>query len=364
MKLLIIVGCLLLNISCLRLKNANEIIVKEIRPTVCKVDSILKINPSVILPVRMIIVDTFLVVYQNRKDSIFGIFSLPYCNHIASRGTIGNGPGEFNMVSLNEFKGIRDSSKREGFSLLSRGNKLQFFHISSIISGDLKPYKTVSLPPGLSRLRAADLRNDSVMLAAPYGGDSNLYYYDLKAIKAHGYLPYPNVYPQLDRNQLRELYGSYITIKPDNSSLAMTYSNEGIIQIIDIASKKTITLRYHGFPTLERNISLSGPSEDVHIHSGYEKIFSWCITSTNNYIYVQVYNQAYNKVFKEGGVNDSFIPEIHIYQWSGKQIARLLPEKLYSEYIIDDNDRYLYTLDINTEGEICRYDLSSYLINQ
>ena len=60
-----------------------------------------EVPPVLLKPSRLIIIDTLLLVYQGRPDTIFSLFKLPECSFITSFGIKGRGPDEFSLVFPN-----------------------------------------------------------------------------------------------------------------------------------------------------------------------------------------------------------------------------------------------------------------------
>jgi hypothetical protein len=306
---------------------------------------------------RMIIIDSLLIVYQDLKDSLFSVFRLPDCSIVSRYGSKGKGPFEFSQVGINVFCPTTDSIGNPGFSIINRGNKLQFHSISDFLQSNLKPYKIDTLPPGLSMMRAGEVLADSVLFGAPYGGEANIYKFNLNTGESKVFMPYFKIYPNLDKNEMRTVYGCYLTSNPDNTMLALTYRNAGKVEFFDLNKNNYFCLSFSDFPPLEKNLNLSVASEE-YIHTGSERVFSFGIESTKKYIYILVFNTVYKKLVVNKELNAALIPEILVVKWDGTPVGRILLSSYFSLFAVDELDHYIYTVDFNCENKITRYNIS------
>jgi WD40 repeat protein len=319
----------------------------------------IKVPPILLKPSNMCIVDSFLIVSQSRKDSLFTLFKLPDCEHILSFGMSGRGPNEFNLsmeyVTLGAVSG--------NSSMFAVGNMLtniQYYRINDIIKRDIIPYKVAGLPSELSRFRAITYLGDSVIFGAPYGGNIHICKYNTVTMKLESFRDYPEVFPFDDPEIIREPFGYTMAAKPDNTKIVLGYYFKGTIEIYDLQNGKSLTLSYKGFPSLKENTGLNSTSKFMK-HNPEELIFCRNIAATNKYIYVDVLNDHYSKIFNENGPKRSFISEIHVFDWSGNPIAKFRFVNFYRFFDIDKMDKYLYAIDDSIENVIKRYDLSEIL---
>ena len=87
-------------------------------------------------------------------------------------------------------------------------------------------------------------------------------------------------------------------------------------------------------------------------------IFCWRVQATNKYIYARIYNDKYKNIVDGDGPLRSFIPETHIFDWSGNPVAAIKLNNFYDNFAVDLNDEYIYTVDSYTPNIIKRYDLN------
>lgn len=312
-------------------------------------DVLLKIN-------RLHVIDSFLVIYQKRKDILFSVFDLHSLKHLYSFGSKGNGPNEFNLAFSSTFKPVY--GKGSVFAMGNKMNNVQYYKIKELLNNITTPYKIAKLPPKLNGFRAMAYIGDSIIYGSPYAGENiDLFRFNVDDKVLNNYVEYPKDYPLIDSETKREVYGCYMTAKPDNTKFARTYSNMGKIEIFDIDNKSSFVISYEGFPSLKDNLQLNKSSKNVE-HRGDQRVFSWAITSNDKYIYVKVFNDRYDKIADSEGYNESFVPEVHVFDWDGNPITKLKLENYFNYYDVDNEGKYLYTSSVFEEDIIRRYDLS------
>ncbi len=353
-----IFGC---NSSSKHLKNVDYVL--DDFPKKINLESEeLKIS-SVLLKIdELLVIDSLVVVYQNRKDTIFSIFQLPDLKHIHSFGSKGNGPNEFNLSFSATFGPVYGTANST-FAIGNKMTKVHYYRINDLLNKEQTPYKIASLPPKLNGFRAISYIGDTLIYGAPYGKTNiDIFKYTISDKKLDSYLEYPDDYPLISGEIKRGVYGCYMAAKPDRTKFARSYANMGIIEIYDISkdNHSPFVISYKDFPSLKENLHLDSSTKFPN-HRQEQKIFSWGIRANDKYIYTLVYNDRYDKVVGEEGPLESFIPEIHIFDWSGNPIAKCTPDHNFIMYDIDSEGRYLYTSSLFDENIIRRYDLSKVL---
>jgi hypothetical protein len=360
MRYLILLICILCLFACARTIPDNRNIIIEQLPNIKNLTSErLTIPPILLRPVKTCIVDSFLIVAQSRPDSIYSIFQLPDCKYLMSFGIKGRGPNEF-LNSSHGFTLAPVYSDQGSFAVDNMRNNIQYYRINDIMQNYMTPYKIEELPSTMDGFQTIGYFYDTIIIAAPWRLKMLLLKYHSINKKIDLFKGYPNVYSFDDLMSLRNQYTGCITVKQDNSKFALAYGTKGIIEIYSINDTIPITISYKGFPSLEENLGLRKDSK-FSTFSKDEMIFCWGISSTNRYIYAKIYNDKYFNISDGKGLLRSYIAEIHVFDWSGKLVTRLKPDNFYTEFVVDKNDKYLYTIDENVENIVSRVDLQKTL---
>ncbi len=351
---------LILSCSCsAKHVNEDEIIIEKF-PKEANLSGDILIIPSILLsPSNMCIIDSFLIVSQNRPDSIFNIFRLPDCKHLKSFGNEGRGPEEFNLTFSFVTLGPVSSTK-SSFAVGNERTNIQYYRISELIKNNYKPYKTDKLPPELNRFRAVTYLGDSLIFGASYRGGMHLFKFNSVKEELKTFRNYPDTFPLKDPEMMREPYACFLASKPDNSSFAAGYYHTGRLEIYNVIKGETIIVTYKGSPSIIENWGLKSDSEYLSFNPESMR-FCERIVATNKYIYMSFANDKHSKIYNEKGKERTFIREIHVFDWDGNPIAKLRLDKFYSYFSIDNSDKYLYAIDEMKENKITRYDLGKNL---
>ncbi|MCU0413399.1 MAG: TolB-like 6-bladed beta-propeller domain-containing protein [Ignavibacteriaceae bacterium] len=354
-------GILIFVIGCTKATRLNENgVIIDTFPKEAFLEAIeLKTPPILFKPSNMCIVDSFLVVTQSRRDTIFTIFKLPNCEYLLSFGNQGKGPNEFNLsmefVTLGTVYG-----EYRSFAVGNLLTKIQYYKINDILNRVFKPYRIERLPPKLNRFRAITYISDSLIFGAPYRGDMHLFEYNARTKVLKSFRDYPEKFPLRDPEFMREPFACFMATKPDNSKFVVAYYYKGIIEIYDLKNDKQIIISYRGFPSLRENTGLNRTSKYLEFRPESLR-FCERIFATNKYIYACIANEKYSTIYDADGLNRTFIREIHVFDWSGNPIIKYKLDKFYNYYVIDKIDNYLYTIDDSVENIIMRYDLRKLL---
>lgn len=78
------------------------------------------------------------------------------------------------------------------------------------------------------------------------------------------------------------------------------------------------------------------------------------IKSSNRYIYALYIGKTSREI--SVGLED-FSNEIHVWNWSGKPVAKILLDRKIFSFDVDANDRYLICASLNSLDELYKYYL-------
>lgn len=315
------------------------------------------IDIDILKPKRMIVVDSFLIICEGRKDSIFTIFKTPNLEHLTSFGNSGRGPDEFIGTWLTT-SFIPAFSNNSQFAVANHNTNVNYYSIPDLLNFNITPRYVSKPPPAIQSFQALACFSDSIIIGAPFGGlggSTFLFKYDNRTNNLSLFKEYPIDFPNLSNDDRSNLFSCFLTVKRDNTKFALVYSNFGKIEIYTPPSNKPITIEYKNFPDIFENmvgfnINSARLSRNTHV-------FSWQIKSTNKYIYVQVFGCEYDKISTGAGLRRSEIFEIHVFDWAGNPVALLKPDRFYDAYAIDSEDNYLFTVNPDSANVIMRYTL-------
>jgi hypothetical protein len=355
-KYLLFFIAFLINYSCKHPMMEGEIEIGEINKVVYLKASEIYIPPVLLRPSSLCLIDSFMIVSQSRQDTLFSIFGLPECKLLKCFGIKGRGPNEFDLSFQNVTLGSVHSMVST-FAVGNHMNDIQYYKIDDILNNNFIPYKIEKLPPKLNGFQSIGYINDTIIIGAPYGENMQLFKYSCNRKILSIFKEYPIKFPLMNNDNKRRVFGCYMAIDPDNSRIALSYSNIGCIDICDIRDNRKLTLSFKEFPSLTANLGIDKNSKEWKPNLEQLLIFSWDIEASERYIYVKIYNKHYSEISDSKTFKRDFVPELFIFDWSGKPVLRLRLDNFFTHYVPDRYDKYLYAIDDNFEGRIYRYDL-------
>lgn len=240
------------------------------------------------------------------------------------------------------------------------GNGMNYYKLSDILSGKSNSYKNTPVP-GVYRIpRALAFIGDSVIIGAPYQADMHLFLFDYENEIDSVFAEYPIKTDKLSLMDKRQVFGCYMAVKPDNSKLAITYNNQGKLEIYDFHSKKWTVIKYKKFPSLKKNLAMTRSNRPTNSIKD-RKVFSWEIRASDKYIFIKAYNTNYLNMSTGGGAIRTFIPQIHVFTWTGEPVAKLQPDRYYKYFDIDKDGKNIYAIDDYFEDIIIKFSLEGIL---
>jgi hypothetical protein len=320
----------------------------------------IEIPPVLWSPNKMIITDSYLIVAQNKVDTLFSIFSLPDLKLMKSFGLKGIGPNELLIYSLTgSFKPVHSNSAT--FAIYNRMKQVIYYNVDDVIQDqELSPI-IKEIPSELRYLKSIAYFSDTSIIAMPYTrtfSSELLVGFNFTKDSLIHILDFPNDYPNLDYNSKTNLYTHISAVKPSNDRYTLLYMYNGMFEIYSLNDSIPTRISYTNFPTLETNHGITNQS--TILGDSETVLFSNEIHVSDRFIYIMVANSySGGKEFSQPDKRISS-PEIHVFSWDGVPIQCITLDQDYSLFTIDEADHYLYAANRDIENVIYRYKLPNY----
>ena len=291
-------------------------------------------------PAQMILVDTLLLLQNPNRDIITDVLNIKTGEIIASFCKRGRGPGEIiypfppqYLKETNEFL-LHDLN----------GKKEVFYSLDLVLKGEAKNYTKIvkidSVYP-----RRIQLVKDNTFFCGLIGHKNG--YMHCKIDMDGNVVKWINKFPDIDieYNNIvaSNIFPTDISVSPDLSTVVVSYSKWGKIEIYD----------YEGNPI----INYFGPDYkklDIRVGSGNNPVLTsknietyWAAVLNNNNFMIPYSGNKYNGIMLFGEI-------LHL-DFKGNLIARYKLEPAVADIQVDWENRIIYGLNTEMEPIILKY---------
>lgn len=303
------------------------------------------------LPRQMAVVGDRLVVLD-RSAPMAHVFRAQTGEHLGSFGPKGEGPGEFRSATHVQ-RALDDPRDVWIFDRsLLRMTRLRF-------GGDVLPamQEIVNLHQGAGVYLQPVWLSDSTLVVSgiyPRHPEGRLLLTDRAggAVRGIGEAPRHPGGASIPTTVLQHAYEGPLTVRPDRSRFALATRQADRLEIFE--ADGTPVARVVGstgflpvFETRERAEGVSMATGD-DLRVGYVDI-----SSTDRHIYALFSG----KTRGEAGANTFFGREVHVFDWSGELVERLLLDEIAFTMAIAPDGRHLFAVRHDPEPAIARYVL-------
>lgn len=306
-------------------------------------------EPILYSVVGLLLLDSILVTLDLKTDTFFHIFKLPAFESKGGYITRGYGPDE--EIFIEPY--IRRISKNE--FLFKGQNSIRIAEYNTI-SDKLEIVTKINLPPELLDIWNIIKIGDSIISNKPLGWanweNTEFIGYNTKNDEIFDFGGrYPSVGRRIEPQRKDNLLAKICVVKPDGSAIAAVYDKFPILRIyaMDGNIKKEVRLNNgQSFPSalLENNPSEYSLNE---VMQNYRMI-----KSSNNYIYALYIGKKEQEMDK--GLND-LSNEIHIWNWDGEPIERILLDEKIFTFDVDLHDNYIIGSSLLSLDALYKYNL-------
>ena len=289
-------------------------------------------------------------------DQFLSVFNLHTKKQIASLCNKGHGPNEFQGVSVYDF--VIDNNQLKLWLYAFNEQKMLLLNITESINSQTTQYDSIFILDWRKKFISPfnwifNMDNQKVLAKCP----SNVVFYDQDPYSASNYYlfdPFTNdtirsyiIYNRPIVNELSSdplaFLSSSDRIKPDKSKVAMGMRMVSQINILDLESGKLLGFRHRNTPDysfLEK--------DPFNFRVYYHQI---CVD--DDYIYGLYLNNNLTDI----EINLDFATsEIHIFDWEGNFVKRVILDQKMDQIAVDLKNRTLYGYN-TVEEELYAYEV-------
>ena len=333
-KLVFLFVCLFV-LSC---KNTyNDIVEETISSEVLSIDSLIVGNA-----LGMIYVDSFLLIADNRNDSLFYWVSL--IEQSASQvGRVGNGPNDF--LDFDNFYGVNNMY---GFF----SNRSRCLTDISVINN--KPYFTKKVAIDSSHFRVVSTSYDSYIGIGPYSkGLFYMWNHHGDSIKRIGEQPFRDN----DERRIPELaramaYQGNIAVSPDSRYLVHAIYTSPIISFYRLSADNLEQIGYVpiAYPKYKPELGEDSYASAMNRHN---KLGFMDVVATDKHIYALLSNR--NTV--EFGLSAFLGNTIMVYNWDGTLVRKLMCDYDLKCMCVTPDEETMYAIGLVDDYELLKINL-------
>lgn len=324
-----------------------------------------KIPPVNLYPVDMIRRNNTLIIRNINSDTIYRVFTLPNLKYLGWFGKIGKGPKEFLLAPQ-----IRNYNN---FIQLSGVRKISLINLPhGEVANNFEVKEDYPVPGNIHPLNEAFTLNDNRYYGIVFGGRKieidkrkELVFFETETYTTGSLIDFPSSSLHTGLPNTSFTHPKHIAVSPKNDKFAFFYTLYPWVRIFNEKAEILNEVWVDGLPKQIKFKNLASKASDDKVpnlvlgYNYYDKVIS-----TDNYLYALFRN---DKGIKTGPEKFSFgrksisNPELHVFNWDGKPIFRIKLLENTSAFELSLDEKYLYSVALNTPNKIYRYDLKEYV---
>jgi len=300
------------------------------------------------MPVGLLLLDSFLITLDLKADTFFNVFSVPDLKH--QGGFITRGPGPEEEILIYPY-----------MSKVS-GNTFLYNNVTSVKTATFNKKKNaleiitkIELPPEIMDMWYILKLGDSIIgnkMSQNRKNNREFIGYDLKEKTIFDFgCEYPRVEKKIkDPLQNNQNFGKACVLKPDGSAIAVVYDKFPFLRIYTTTGEIKHEVR------LNNGQSFPYALFDENSSDGFDEVmqnYRW-IKSSNHYIYALYIGKKSKEL--PMGLND-FSNEIHVWDWDGEPVKKILLDEIIFTFDVDLDDTCLIASSLNSLNALYKYNL-------
>jgi len=292
----------------------------------------------------MLLLDSVLITVDFKADTFFRIFNVNDFSYIGASIIKGGGPSDELYIA----PCIKKLDANNFLYNALFAQKIKYAHFD-VNTKSVQVYKTLNYPKKVFDFQQVFQTGDAILGISLF---SKKQYYGISATnEILDFGDYPDIGKKIKQADKYHLFFNAAIKKPDDSAFAAVYADFPILQIYDKNKTLSKSLWYENhqkFPFAR--IKKHPTHDDVgEIMLNYRQI-----KATDKYIYA-LYD---GKKIKDVEGKDEFSNEIHLFDWQGTPVAKLLLNRNIFAFDVHQNDEYIIASSLYELEELYKFDFS------
>lgn len=349
MRYLIALGFIIISFSCSKNEKLGIRTFKKFPKEINLLQEEVKTKPVLYFVAGMALMDSILITVDLKSDIFFQVFKLPAYNYLGGFMPKGKGPEE--ELSVDPY--IQHIGSNKILYRSATSIKIAKFNVEK---NKIEVLDKMNLPGELMNLSHIFKLGDCI-----YG--SNL---DMKTEKEFvGYNPktkkifdfgqdYPKVDKTIDVSKRNMVFAKAIAVKPDATLFAAVYDKFPILRIYSKDGILKNEVRFDNNQSFPEALLQSNPSE---LSIGKLMQNYRMIRASNRFIYALYIGKTSGEMkMNERGLDD-FSNEIHVWDWEGNPVMKILLDRKIFTFDVVADDNYLICTSLNSIDKIYKYSI-------
>ncbi len=332
MKKIIYLSFLLFLITC-SVPSDNKPFVFNDFPNTIHLKSEDIVTPPILYYVgQMIATDSLLIIFDMKAKNYITAFKLNNFQYFGS--FLGRGRGPEEETQIDPF--IHPTS--DNSFIYSSFHAIKEIRIN-LQKNILETLKEIRLPSSITGFSHLFVLNDSLY----YGwdiyqeGTQEFIAYNPNSHEASEFGPkYPNIIKEIPKTRMTSIYTKCVTVKPDRLLFASAYDKFKMIRIYNNDGSLYSEIHYGEIMNLPREIVI-GDLNNIDLDKVivyYQRIYS-----TDKYIYALYSGKSMVDIQNSG--KPDICNEIHVWNWEGKPVAKIILDRNVSSFVVSSNNQYI-----------------------
>ena len=299
------------------------------------------------------ITEDYVFVLGIEKHRLIDVFHAKDLKYIGGFGFDGQGPLdlEFDRINASGF----NSSETELFI-----NDMRYFRTiklnglaDDIRKGTVKIEERITVPKRLIPFNNG-FKFENTIYGTISDSPKHLVSLDPQKEDLTHWVDYPNLRPSLPSSTDYHLYWNNKATTNKGDKVAIAYMRFPLIRVYDFNSSTLKEINYKPKNEQVSNVML-GPN---NVGISTRNMFSYyqSIKVSDNRVYA-LYLEGKRDIDSEGNAETETFnePELHVYDWNGKPIKRIVLPEWVSRYDISPDDSFIYIFHPENENYLYRY---------